>query len=669
VVGLLTLVLRIKEQENGAMLPMAFQSVLYLDVFGWVAHKNTQTPEATQMQASQMQTRTAARASLPAPAVTRASTTTATRTRKKEPEPIGYYAMDYFESEGGRGGPAESRLEEEDDSEAESVDGDGPDGAQSRCAQGQAGRPTLSTLRYDEKSGKPLPTRPVDAARPGAADDMRLNPDAPRMWEEVNAIAPPGKEFWDPVTFMPREVRSRQSMDWLFSEVGRPNFNPDAGKGAAFGEKEFFSKAKSFESASIVTGHDNEMPGLLPYRVFKMAAVVTSFVWFAAALYYILDAANVFTSVAPWASEIEAVRTSQLTYPNATRSSPVVPSPSLLSLWAAGFSGGHVGPGAERVEAVWPYPSIAPVGLSCDAAGGHFLVTDGLSAYSAELQESTGDSGARAGGKSSARLRQSLAATSPPTPHATFRQVPRCPAVLGMAVQDAAVVCSGGNGTEYMSACEALVLHHGGDRIAACPLRAGDTAEHPAKFKGADSVSSISLDGLGEEEAPAASHGRRVPRESAAWLLLDPGCGAGHGGASVLREGCASVRTTHGRVAMLKQRASGKELVPEDIVEEINHLAVKGKADNNQPQIEATRTFNNRYLGVLQEERRSIQVVDTSNNGAPAGTILLPATPGPVKGFCVGGGHIYLLEQGPSPSMWRFPLPSSLQGPSDSIAL
>lgn len=40
VIALLAMVLRVREQENGAMLPLAYQGVLYLDVFGWVSHKS-----------------------------------------------------------------------------------------------------------------------------------------------------------------------------------------------------------------------------------------------------------------------------------------------------------------------------------------------------------------------------------------------------------------------------------------------------------------------------------------------------------------------------------------------------------------------------------------------------------------------------------------------------
>merc|ERR1719323_1510434 len=37
----MTLLVKVRTQENGAMLPLAFQGVLFLDVFGWVKHMLT----------------------------------------------------------------------------------------------------------------------------------------------------------------------------------------------------------------------------------------------------------------------------------------------------------------------------------------------------------------------------------------------------------------------------------------------------------------------------------------------------------------------------------------------------------------------------------------------------------------------------------------------------
>merc|ERR1719183_2360821 len=38
---------RVKDQDNGTMVPLAFRSVLYLDVFGWVKGQNA-SPDAQQ---------------------------------------------------------------------------------------------------------------------------------------------------------------------------------------------------------------------------------------------------------------------------------------------------------------------------------------------------------------------------------------------------------------------------------------------------------------------------------------------------------------------------------------------------------------------------------------------------------------------------------------------
>merc|ERR1719183_129968 len=50
---------RVKEQDNGTMVPLAFRSVLYLDVFGWVKPRDADTdtearaPEAGSLREAQ----------------------------------------------------------------------------------------------------------------------------------------------------------------------------------------------------------------------------------------------------------------------------------------------------------------------------------------------------------------------------------------------------------------------------------------------------------------------------------------------------------------------------------------------------------------------------------------------------------------------------------------
>mmetsp|Transcript_5716 Transcript_5716/g.16597 ORF Transcript_5716/g.16597 Transcript_5716/m.16597 type:complete len:179 (+) Transcript_5716:4795-5331(+) len=80
--------------------------------------------------------------------------------------------------------------------------------------------------------------RPEDVVQPGTADDCRHVPGAPRMWDTVNAIEPPAREFWDATTFMPSESRERQQMDDFLAEV--PNFGKGglSGFGAGSGAEE-----------------------------------------------------------------------------------------------------------------------------------------------------------------------------------------------------------------------------------------------------------------------------------------------------------------------------------------------------------------------------------------------------------------------------------------------
>merc|ERR1719282_61368 len=63
----------------------------------------------------------------------------------------------------------------------------------------------------------------------------------------------------------------------------------------------------------------------------------------------------------------------------------VLPRPSMITLWKAELTRSYVGGAPERIHTTWPYASMEPRGLTCDAAGQHFVVIDDLSAFSADL--------------------------------------------------------------------------------------------------------------------------------------------------------------------------------------------------------------------------------------------------------------------------------------------
>lgn len=644
VIALMTLVLSVREQENGAMLPLAFQGVLYLDVFGWVSHKRARDahdPEKLPLRSPSTwkldqklvgagpaeEVAQPATPELPSRAASRRRLS-GTPARLAIPKAaaagpgshLGHFAKEYMEPSACAGVP------EGDE------DGASDEEAQEQPEEGQGpgvARPAAVGVSYDE-AGRPLPSRPLGVAPPSASDDMRHVEGAPRAWDHVNAVEPPAKGFWDPVTFMPQENRRRAKMDSLISDA---RDQPLKGQErASFWGFHASREEEEDEGVPIATGHDNEMPGVLPWRVFRNASFVVSLTWILAGVYYILHVTGVWTMALPWNEKDVSSKAARSGHWSS--GSEVVPRPGMFSLLAAGVTLGELGPEAERIWVQWPYADIQPQTLACDVEGRRLLATDGLSIFEATLpapdlpkNRAVGSPSSRQGGDQT-RL------------SAKFLQAPGCSALQGEALQDVAFHCGAGGD------CEALALHHDGMRLAACPLAAAAAAGS------GDYVGHISEGWL--QRPVQGAHGRTWRREHAHWLLVDQGCAASSNRTAaegLQHGGCVSVATTHGRLAQLTRHAAGHELVPMSIVEDqgTEHLPA-----------EATRAFNDRYFGVLHSKRHSIRVMDADSGAEAAGLLPLPSETTDVGAFCVGGGHVYLLGGGHNPGLWRIPLPPAL---------
>mmetsp|Transcript_130038 Transcript_130038/g.404506 ORF Transcript_130038/g.404506 Transcript_130038/m.404506 type:complete len:806 (+) Transcript_130038:429-2846(+) len=643
VIALLAMILRVREQENGAMLPLAFQGVLYLDVFGWVPH-SVATPmsggpdTAARAAPSRLSTLTASLdAWRPGRRLSSLSSSRNLRTVQEEPGDVGWYAIDYLDEAPGGGKRPVSQAE---DGELDVESGNGTAGH---------AMPAVDCVVYGD-DGRPVPTRPEEMAKQGSVHDLRLLPGAPRMTDTVNALEPPAKEFWSAVTFMPPESRRRRKMDeFLADSPEQAGGEKDAADPKRSASGLFGALAHGLEEDTpIVTGHDNEMPGVLPWQVFKFAAVITSLAWILGGVYFTLHVNHIWTMELPWWWEVESHPAHQAVINPSGGAVHVVPAaplqtgaaapafqePGVMGLWAASLPGGSPLPALERVDVSWPYPSMAPRGLACDSAGQRLLVTDGLSAFVAELRPAA---------------RQSPQAPAASTAH--FRRLLHCPSLMGTSVEDVALVCGPGNYTGKEDPCEALVLHGRGRRLAACPLTTSKAAV-PREGQASGYADGIAGSWLRPRRA---GEPRSQRSEQAASLLVDPDCAAAAAGADVAaRRGCTAVATTQGRVAQLQARASGgAELVPMNIFE------AHGKEDKDKTEDSISgriRAFNGHYLGILQPHLQSIRVLDSTNDGAESGVVFLPGSE--LKGaFCAGGGHLYLLGQGPSPGLWRFALP------------
>jgi len=651
-IGLLTFFLSVRIQENGAMLPLAFRGTLFLDVFGWVAHKKVLAPQmsetmgttqpsiaaapANQHQLTRADGAAAAAAGAPAAGALMLGEALPPPEVDSMKEGSGYWAETYAEEDFLR------QFTQEDEEQGLN--------AWSASSRIRSMRPALRTVAYD-KSGRPCPSRPEDTAGHGLGNDMRHVPGAPKMWEAMNAVKPPEKGFWDPVTFMPAEARNRMKMDSMLEE------DLDGSK---------------VEELPIVTGHDNEIPGILPWRIFRGTAQLTCLLWLLASIYYVLQVTGVWDLTIPWWWENEEHTVSTEDYGDVVVevtqiNRQIVPPPSLLGLWAASVSGGSFGPAAEHVAVSWPYPGIVPQSLACDATGHRLVVNDGLSVYATELIDNVGNqNGTMDQGASKLRGTASAAAATL-TPVAKFWQAVSCPALIGESLQDAAIVCVAG--ATKQTDCEVLMLHRHGRQVSTCPLATASPGVGSAAVAGSEEPYTVAISPTWLQRVRRLGNAAKFRTEQVSWLAIDPSCGQGDNnktGARAALRSCASVATEQGRVARLRHRSGlgtggGEELVAADVLERLegghggDDLGLTALA---RP--DAVRAFGDRYLGILQAERRSIHVVDTADGGVLVGTLLLSVLED-VGAFCIGGRHVYIVGKGPNPKLWRLPVPKALR--------
>jgi len=708
VVGLLTLFLRVQEQENGAMLPLAFQGVLFLDVFGWMKEagiKHTPTaspasrgvnnssnsaeqgslqipydsssdsdrmsnapsslaPAQAAQQVVSIQSGIAAQSETVDPHM--APTAKQTARRRKEDE-AGYYALDYLES-----------------NDALMWDGDESVDDKSDFTSKAPTRPALANIAYDAQS-RPIPKRPAEKPQ-GTDEDLRYVVGAPRMWDTVSAVTPPSKEFFDAVSFMPPESRTRRTVEAaLFTEENKED-EVEALRGTPSSNtlgpmqmlrsmrRQIIDNTTLERERSIETGHDNEMPGIVPWRIFRAAAGLLSAIWLFAGIFQLFEATNMWTLHIPFAWEEPSPGgfTGQMllhkgragAFPSSfalNKAEKVdegsVNHTSLLEIWGRSVSGSPPSLlGSEAVQVSWPYRTITPKGISCDRSGKVFVVTDGLSAFTANLKSNTptglnlleaNSSLSDASGKPHLARHPGFRRKRAKTGSATkleFRRLAGCQ-VRSQLLQDASVSCH-----DDGSNCEVLLLHQRGSRVAGCPLPG---AHKPAD--GSTKVFGISRKWLQRADVNGFNEGEQV-----ASVSKDPSCLAQK--STALQEGCALVGTTHGRVAKLRLATFQKELVPFDIIQEppkVRYLNLE-ENDNDDENQGMIRPFSSRYVGAFHAQRQSIHVLDTHKGGRLAGKIPLP-TKDHMSSFCIGGGYIYLLGKGPSPAVFRMPVPHGLR--------
>lgn len=507
-------------------------------------------------------------------------------------------------------------------------------------------QPALRSVNY--KDGLPVATCPQDMAPEGIRNDLRDLPGAPDVRRLADASKPRDEEFYNPLMYLPP------------SADGEADNLDDVKEGTA----------------------ERLGPGDLPWRVFTSAMVLVCLLWFASAAYAIHGTVTGWSLDLPQKKDLrhrpswfhkqdeerrQRIKSSEAKkhnhhvqetkgHPVKTTGHPVktiewepwvtdkmaeipiqpgsgsqmLPRAAFMQK-GAGFLGANVtdlSPGLPQLEKIavsWPSPNMAPKRLTCDGTGRNFVMADRVLMLSGSIDEHS--------------------------PHLALGEF-GCDALLGEGLEDVAVSCDSAH-----PGCEVLALHRHGRRLAACrwakakaqSLVAVGTKSQEAEGEGkVETITETWLENFHERRIAEGGKARsRI--EKALSISVSPDC-KGDSASSF----CAVLGTTHGRVVQIGRRSNGKDLIPTEILHENEDHDITALGSG------VVRAFNSQYLGVLQPNEGNIRLLDVGQGGRAAGTLSFPISK-PVSSFCAGGGHAYLLTEGPEPELWRLPIPKELK--------
>eukprot|EP00442_Polarella_glacialis_P017224 CAMPEP_0115105974 /NCGR_PEP_ID=MMETSP0227-20121206/36350_1 /TAXON_ID=89957 /ORGANISM="Polarella glacialis, Strain CCMP 1383" /LENGTH=885 /DNA_ID=CAMNT_0002503425 /DNA_START=127 /DNA_END=2784 /DNA_ORIENTATION=+ len=417
-------------------------------------------------------------------------------------------------------------------------------------------RPAVQTVTYN-KHGQPLPRRPENGASPIVNDfgDLKGAPDPQRPRVQGKYA-----EFFE-------------ASSWVSPK------DPEA----------------SFSDDVIITGHEHEAPLILPWKIFSLSMNLLCLAWLAAAVFHALDAGHLWgtTAVAHWKKEHhQDLETSLLLEPKLANMFGSYSSSFMDFLKTDIVDFDESFAKREFLTVSWPHPNVVPHGLACDSEGTRFIVSDGLTLFSAEIQQTE-----MAVNNSTSRSWS-----------AKFGEVD-CDPVAGENLL--------ANSSRFQANVSDAWLEE---------LRV-------ARSSGAGAFSAAELQ----------PHARI---EKAVTLASDDGCS----GTGNIWSGCVLIGTSRGRVVRLASRV-GKNgaLAPA--------MALR---DRRRALDEET----GQHFGVLAHDGMSLQILDKAG-GKSAGSLTLSGRK--AAGFCAGGGQIHFLEHGPSPKIWRMPIPVSLSSAANML--
>jgi len=270
----------------------------------------------------------------------------------------------------------------------------------------------------------------------------------------------------------------------------------------------------------------------------------------------------------------------------------------------------------EKMATSWPHSNVRPRGLACDSIMHTVVSISQFGLYAAHLDMD----------------------------HVQFEPTPFCGAVEGEALQDVALRCGNKDSTTSAGAdCRALVLHRQGQRLASCFLGAAGGTGNNA------STASDSAD-VADEWLTEEMSNKPTPEEVKS-LAYGGSCSDGG-------QDCAYVETSSKRIVEVQKSSEeesgsqGQKWFPTRVLQARSSEDVVENGGGHH-------LIGGKYLGVLVRDKKSLEVLDPSQGGMLIGRWMLP----PDNSWdlmCSSGDDIFLLDKGPSPQLWRFPVPQEL---------
>lgn len=407
----------------------------------------------------------------------------------------------------------------------------------------------------------------------------------------------------------------------------------------AFAPDSYGMEEAQEDGEEIVTGHHRVKPGVLPARIFRLGTLLLVFLWMAGVALPLSIFRNFITrplSAAVMVQSLEPLASSTPTQLNVM----VGAAPDGLPQLIAGPSLDAMPelPESQLLSVTWPsHSGFVPRSLSCDPSGQQLVVADDFGVYTGQLiaEKSV-----------AARSRRLAEAESLVV---QFQRVPPCTALEGQALKDIGVVCS----RDQPAECRVVVLHSRGRRLAECPLpdlrqpSATAAAGLPLVVAQPPAIWAISSDWLQTDEDP---HNEYV--ESVA--ISTEGSFSDKSPMTLRADiaGSIVVGTSQGRIVQMRGAFSDPaQLVPERAMEERPCPVGRG----------SLHVFPGGLVMALRHNSSSVQAFDAMM-GTSVGEWRLPQG---VHWLTLAGGgeHLYILGQrnGTKLELHQFPVPPELQ--------